>query len=66
MLRDALPVDSNTSRSLDMSLCRALLKYALKLKWDTEFVSESALVILGHFPIDVELPARFAEMTDCF
>ena len=66
MLRNALPIDSNTSKSLDMSLCSALLKYALKLEWDAEFVSESALVILGRFPLDVELPAHFAEMTDCF
>lgn len=57
MLRNALPIDANTSKSLDMILCRALLKYALKLNWDTEFVSDDGLVILGHFPADAELPA---------
>ena len=57
MLRDSLPIDTNTSKSLDMSLCRALLKYALKLDWSTEFVSDDALVILGNFPPNVELPS---------
>ena len=57
MLRDSLPIDTNTSKSLDMSLCRALLKYALKLDWSAEFVSDDALVILGHFPPNVELPS---------
>ena len=56
MLRNALPTDANTSKSLDMDLCRALLKYALKLDWDTEFVADDALVVLGHFPPNVELP----------
>lgn len=56
MLRNALPIDANTSRSLDMCLCRELLKYALKLDWSAEFVSDDALVILGYFPPNVELP----------
>lgn len=57
MLIEALPSDSDTSRSLGMELCRALLKYALKLDWATEFVSDDGLYILGHFPENVQLPA---------
>lgn len=57
MLIEALPPDSDTSRSLGMELCRALLKYALKLDWATEFVSDDGLYILGHFPENVQLPA---------
>lgn len=49
MLRNALPIDSNTSKSLDMDLCRALLQKALDLNWENEFVSEDALWITGHF-----------------
>lgn len=43
MLSLALPIDSNTSRSLEMDLCRALLQYFLKLQWDTEFVVKDAV-----------------------
>ena len=43
MLSHALPIDSNTSKSLEMELCRALLQRALDLAWDTEFVAEDAL-----------------------
>ena len=57
MLIEALPSDSDTSRSLGMELCRALLKYALKLDWTTEFVSDDSLYILGHFPENMQLPA---------
>lgn len=57
MLIEALPSDSDTSRSLGMELCRALLKYALKLDWATEFVSDDSLYILGRFPENVQLPA---------
>lgn len=56
MLRNSLPVDSNASRSLDMDLCRALLQKALDLNWETEFVSEDALWITGHFPDDAIPP----------
>ena len=49
MLSLALPIDSNTSRSLEMDLCRALLQYFLKLQWDTEFVVKDAVWILGDF-----------------
>ena len=56
MLRHALPVDSTVSRSLEMGLCQALLKRALKLDWENEFVSPDALFIIGKFPTAPELP----------
>ena len=56
MLRHALPVDSTTSRSLEMGLCQALLKRALRLDWENEFVSPDALFIIGKFPTAPELP----------
>ena len=48
MIRRCIPPDSNSSRSLDMDLCRALLKHVLKLDWEQEFVTKDALWILGH------------------
>ena len=45
MLRHALPIDSNTSISLDMLLCRAILQRALDIAWDTEFVAKDALCL---------------------
>lgn len=56
MLRHALPVDSTVSRSLEMGLCQALLKRALKLDWENEFVSPDALFIIGKFPAAPKLP----------
>ena len=56
MLSHALPVDSNTSRSLEMDLCSALLKRAMNLVWDTEFVAEDALWVTDHFPEDAMIP----------
>lgn len=56
MLRHALPVDSTASRSLEMGLCQALLKRALRLDWENEFVSPDALFIIGKFPTAPELP----------
>ena len=44
MLRHALPVDSTVSRSLEMGLCQALLKRALKLDWENEFVSPDCVL----------------------
>lgn len=52
----ALPVDSTVSRSLEMGLCQALLKRALKLDWENEFVSPDALFIIGKFPAAPKLP----------
>ena len=56
MLSHALPIDSNTSRSLEMELCRALLQRALDVAWDTEFVAKDALWVADHFPEDAMIP----------
>ena len=56
MLMHALPVDSTASRSLEMGLCQALLKRALRPDWENEFVSPDALFIIGKFPTAPELP----------
>ena len=56
MLSHALPMDSNSSRSLEMELCRALLQRAMDLAWDTEFVAEDALWVADQFPEDACLP----------
>lgn len=58
MLGLALPIDSSVSRFLDMDLCRALLKRALKLDWESEFVAPDALFVIGKFPADLELPGE--------
>ena len=50
MYAEALPTDSNTSRSLTMDLTRALLKKALDSDWIEELVREDALWIIGDFP----------------
>ena len=56
MIRRCIPPDANSSRSLDMDLCRALLKHVLKLDWEQEFVTKDALWILGHWPEPMKLP----------
>lgn len=56
MLQNALPIDSNTSKALDMDLCRALLQKSLDLSWETEFLSEEALWLTGYFPDNAVLP----------
>lgn len=56
MLKRALPTESNTTRSLEMALSRALLKNILKLDWEREFFSDEGLWLIGHFPEDVKLP----------
>lgn len=56
MLSHALPHDSNTSRSLEMDLCRALLQRAMELVWDTEFVAQDALWVADQFPENAMIP----------
>lgn len=56
MLKRALPVDSNTTRSLEMRLSRALLKSILKLNWEREFITDEGLWLVGHFPANLKLP----------
>ena len=47
MIRHCIPTDSNSSRSLGMDLCEALLKHILKLQRDQEFVTQDALWLIG-------------------
>ena len=58
MIEYCIPTESNTSRSLDMTLCRALLMRSLEIHWDTEFVTEDALWIIqdGEDPTGVPEP----------
>ena len=56
MIRRCIPPDSNSSRSLDMDLCEALLKHVLKLNWKKEFVTKDAIWLLGDWPDPVQLP----------
>lgn len=56
MIRRCIPPDSNSSRSLDMDLCEALLKHVLKLDWKREFVTADALWLLGNWPDPTEFP----------
>lgn len=58
MIKCCIPTESNTSRSLDMTLCRALLMRAMDIQWDTEFVTKDALWIIqnGEDPTDVPEP----------
>lgn len=60
MIRHCIVPDANSSRSLDMDLCQALLKHVLKLDWEREFVTKDALWILGNWPV---LP-QFPELED--
>lgn len=55
-IRRCIPPDANSSRSLDMDLCRALLKHVLKLDWKQGFVTKEALWILGNWPEPLKLP----------
>ena len=52
MYTQSIPTDSNTSKSLAMDLCQALLKKALDSDWVEEMVREDALWIIGDFPED--------------
>lgn len=56
MIRRSIPIDTNFSRSLDMDLCRALLKHILQLNWEQEFVTREGLWLLGHWAEPVQLP----------
>ena len=56
MIRQCIPPDSNSSRSLGMELCEELLKHVLKLEWKKEFITEDALWLLGDWPDMVQLP----------
>ena len=42
-----IPIDSETSKSLDVDLCRALLQEILKTRWVEELVKEDGLWVIG-------------------
>ena len=46
MIRCCIPTDSNTCKSIDMSLCRELLKQSLQMNWETEFMADDAIWII--------------------
>ncbi len=46
MIYQSIPDDSNKTRFLSMCLSEALLKRALKLDWETAFVTEDTLWII--------------------
>lgn len=46
MIRCCIPTESNTSRSIDMTLCSALLRQALQVDWQTEFMADDAIWII--------------------
>ena len=51
-----IPTDAETSKSLDMDLCRALLQEILKTKWVEELVKEDALWMIGVNNTQFNLP----------
>lgn len=56
MVRSCIPPDSNSSKSLGMDLCEALLKHVLKIDWTREFVTKDALWLLGNWDEPLKLP----------
>lgn len=46
MIRCCIPTEANTSRSIDMTLCSALLKQALELDWQIEFMADDAIWLI--------------------
>ena len=58
-----IPVDSETSKSLDMDLCRALLQEVLKTQWAVDLVTDDALWIIGvdldHFTLPEKCKETF-------
>lgn len=56
MCRKALPPDSNFCRSLDMDLSRELLKHALRMDWEEEFIGCDVLWIMDPQTETVEIP----------
>lgn len=57
-----IPPDSETSKYLDVDLCRALLQEILKTKWVEELVKEDGLWIIGVDKKQVMLPKRCEEI----
>ena len=53
-----IPTDAETSKSLDMDLCRALLQEILKSHWVEELVKEDALWMIGVDNTQFNLPEK--------
>lgn len=64
MIRRCIPPDSNSSRSLGMDLCEALLKHVLKMDWKREFVTEDALWILGTAGLAIRGTSKVSPKTE--
>ena len=60
MCRSVLPIETNSSKSLDMSLAQALLKKATQLDWEREFVTPDALWLVGCWRDEIK-PPEFSE-----
>lgn len=59
-----IPTDAETSKSLDMDLCRALLQEILKTKWVEELVKEDALWMIGVNNTQFNLPKEQGGQTE--
>ncbi len=62
MYSRAIPTDSNFSKSMDMELCQALLKYALNLQWTAEYPDTDALWLMGQWNQPPVFPSTDADM----
>ena len=58
MLKRALPVESNVTRSVS----EALLKDVLKLDWERTFITDEGLWLLGHFSDSFKPPAAGSDL----
>ena len=59
-----IPTDAETSKSLDMDLCRALLQEILKTKWVEELVKEDALWMIDVNNTQFNLPKEQGGQTE--
>lgn len=57
-----IPTDAETSKSLDMDLCRALLQEILKTSWVEELVKEDAFWMIGVDNTHFNLPQKRGQM----